>query len=124
MKCKGKKKDGSPCNRSPSKDSEYCMSHDPAKREEWLEITRRGGKRPARIELIMGNGDKLTRDDLLKITADAIRMTMAGELDPRAGSTLSALLGRQMKLLDSQKEEPLEELTDEELKSRVLKLME
>jgi hypothetical protein len=41
--CAGVKADGTLCRRPPSRDSDYCLSHDPERRDEHTEASRLGG---------------------------------------------------------------------------------
>jgi len=41
--CKGETAAGRPCRRPPSRDSDYCLAHDPDRRDEHAEVSRLGG---------------------------------------------------------------------------------
>ncbi len=41
--CKGETEAGRPCRRSPSRNSNFCLAHDPARRDEHAKASRLGG---------------------------------------------------------------------------------
>jgi len=83
--CVGTKKDGNRCQAPAMSSSQYCMSHDPERKEEFrqrsLKGGRRGGRGRPRVELtnIRGQLQEL-KDGVLDGTVERGNASVAGNL--------------------------------------------
>jgi hypothetical protein len=76
--CAGVKADGTQCRRPPSRDSDYCLSHDPARVAEHAEASRAGGIARHDPEVSAAKAE----------IRDVKAALWSGKLTPGAGSVL------------------------------------
>ena len=77
-RCKGVKADGSACKRAPAVDGDYCLAHDPERKDDHAEISRAGG---------IARHDPEVSTVKAEI-ADVKAALWSGKLTPGAGSVL------------------------------------
>jgi hypothetical protein len=56
-RCKGVREDGGACQAAPRGDSQYCLWHDPERREEAAEARKLGGQRRRKERIVAGAYD-------------------------------------------------------------------
>jgi len=88
VKCRGKNKDGGPCNAMPRPGSPWCMWHDPDLAESRAQWASRGGKgtsteAKARRTLKAG---VLTADDLRARLGVVFMGVVLGRIEPAVGT--------------------------------------
>ena len=86
--CKGKTRTGAAC-RAPAGEGGLCFFHaDPDRAKE---LGRAGGRQNRRSMVDLPVPDKMTAADVCKVTAQAIRLLLSGELRAREASALAQL---------------------------------
>ncbi len=92
-KCRGKNKDGGPCNAMPQRDSPWCQWHDPDLAEKRAEWRRQGGKgtsteAKARRTLKAG---VLTAEDLRARLGVVFMDVVEGRTEPAVGTAAATI---------------------------------
>ena len=87
--CNAKRADGTACQAQAVKDSTLCFWHDPARRGEMIEASRRGGGRRA-VEL--PEGEALTPERARATLAGVIEAVASGAMDSATARTVGYLL--------------------------------
>ena len=78
--CKAIRTDGEPCQATAGADSDYCFWHNPARRQDLLEATRRGGQnRRRKVEL--PEAEPLSAEGARAILAGVVEAVIVGALD-------------------------------------------
>lgn len=112
-KCKGKRKDGKPCQATAQTDNGFCIHHDPDladKRQEWR---REGGKvgtlatlrtpKPwRRLDNDVAVMSTTGPAELIDLLADTIDEVKTGEIDPKIANSVGYLAGVMMKIIQHQ----------------------
>lgn len=114
-KCKGKRKDGKPCQATAQTDNGYCIHHDPDLAEQRQQWKRDGGKAgtlatlrtPKPWRRLDGEGDvTISRttgpSELIDLLADTIDEVKMGEIDPKIANSVGYLAGVMMKVIQHQ----------------------
>jgi hypothetical protein len=110
-KCKGETVAGRPCRRPPSSDSDYCLAHDPDRRDEHAEVSRLGGvarhdpetlglKAEVR-ELMAAMRSGEVSAGVGSVLLQAIRLLRELESDDRLNDTGAALIESIQRLRDN-----------------------
>ena len=91
--CHGTTKTGSPCDAAPLNNSDFCFFHDPARSEERLAASRRGGLRADKAVLSPDVPDVVlkTAGDVLALIATTASQVRRGEIDTKIANCLAAL---------------------------------
>ena len=109
--CSGTTAAGQPCRRPPSRDSDYCLAHDPERKFEHAEVSRLGGvarhdpetlglKTEVReLMTAMRNGD--VSAGVGSVLLQAIRLLRELEADERLDRTGDALIESIQRLRDN-----------------------
>ena len=77
--CKTTRTDGSPCRAPIGAAHEYCFWHDPERRSEMLEASKKGGSRKA---LSLPEGRALTTEEARDALGWVVSAVLNGALDP------------------------------------------
>jgi hypothetical protein len=86
--CQSTRTDGRPCS-APSGDDGYCFWHDPSRREEMMEASRKGGSRKALpLPDCLPIGPEMARG----ILASVVAAVLEGALDPATARTVAYIL--------------------------------
>lgn len=88
-RCAGTRADGQACRAMAMAHSEHCFWHDPEKRIEMIEASRRGGSRKT-LELL--EHDELTAVRAMRIIAGTVAAVANGSLDAGTARTIGYLL--------------------------------
>jgi hypothetical protein len=95
--CKGKTATGAPC-RAPAGESGLCFFH--ANPEKAKTLGRRGGQNNRRfVPIDLEVPDNMTLTDLCNLNAQAMRMLLSGELQPRAAAAFAQLSNSQQRVI-------------------------
>ena len=87
--CKATRSDGEPCQAQAVNGSGFCYWHDPERRAEMLEASRRGG---ARRTVELPEAEPLTAEKARALLAGVVEAVMSGALDPGTARTVGYLL--------------------------------
>ena len=102
-KCSATKADGTHCQASALKDSEYCFFHDPAKAKERMAARKRGGQTGKAATLPATAPDLSLKDgrDVVVLLGQTINQVRRGEVDPRVANAIGYLTGVLLKALEA-----------------------
>lgn len=88
VQCLSRRTDGQTCA-APSREGGYCFWHDPQRREEMIEASRKGGSRKALpLPEVLPLGPEMARG----LLASVIAAVLEGALDPTTARTVAYIL--------------------------------
>lgn len=93
-KCKARRADGQKCAAFAAQGSEFCLWHDPAKRQVVVEAGRTGGSR-GRLAVLPADGPDLpctSPQEALQAVQVLISAVAKGQVDPRVANAAGTLL--------------------------------
>lgn len=101
-KCIATKADGTQCQASALKDSDYCFFHDPAKAKERTAARKRGGQTGRATTLPATAPDLPLKDgrDVVVLLGQTINQVRRGAVDPRVANAVGYLTGVLLKALE------------------------
>ena len=88
IQCQGTRTDGKPCS-APSSENGYCFWHDPNRREEMIEASRKGGSRKA---LPLPDCLPIAPETARGLLASVVAAVLEGALDPATARTVAYIL--------------------------------
>lgn len=101
MKCKARTKSGKPCKANALQGKSYCLAHDPASKEKFKEITKRGGKVKKKVQVSLAPVEfKGDVREVLDLLADTINRVRSNAMPPRIANTVGYLAGHMIKALE------------------------
>ena len=99
--CQGIRTDGQPCGEIPGENA-YCFWHDPERREEMLEASKKGGSRKA---LPLPAGRPLDAQEARGLLASVMAAVLEGALDPTSARTVGYLCQIDRKIAEGEEME-------------------
>lgn len=107
-KCKATTKAGEPCPWNALKNSDYCFSHDPDKKEERQQARVAGGKaRCAAISISREEAENeiTTVRDVIYALSECVQAIRAGKMTWSQGQSVSSLLNTLLKAIELDKKQ-------------------
>ncbi len=96
--CRGIRVDGEPCRAPGVGESGYCFWHDPERREELLEATRRGGQRRG---IQLPTVRPLEAEEARSVLAGVLEALLVGAVDPGTARAAAYILQVERKIAES-----------------------
>jgi hypothetical protein len=107
--CRAFRTDGSPCGAPPS-ESGFCYWHDPERREQMLEASKKGGSRKS---LTLPEAAPLVGNEARAILAAVLIGLLDGAIDPTTARAVAYIMQVERKILETDElERKLEALED------------
>ncbi len=100
MQCKFIKSNKKRCNANAIKNSDFCFSHDPAKKEAKKEAVTKGGKSPKKNYNPLPPVKINDSADVARLLARTINEVRAGAIDLRVANCIGYLSGHLIKALE------------------------
>jgi len=102
--CAASTKAGLPCRGTPLPGSDFCIYHDPARRDALVAAARKGGENRARQPAVFkgaGNVKFESADEVRALLADTVNRLRRGEIDTKTANAVGFLANIARPVIDA-----------------------